>query len=100
MTKVTYDAASPYFTTTQTRWYLAPVDLRSIPADSSDNEITVESKYQNRPDLLAYDLYGSPAYWWIFMVRNMDLIRDPIWDMRAGMKIMVPSSSRLTTILK
>lgn len=33
------------------------------------------------------------------MVRNMDVIRDPIWDFQAGIQIYVPSDTRLKQIL-
>ena len=52
-----------------------------------------------RPDLLAYDLYGSIKLWWIFSQRNMDIIKDPIYDMVPGVKIFLPKSSNLTKTL-
>ena len=51
--------------------------------------------YQYKPDKLSYDLYNTPVYYWVFMVRNIDLIRDPIWDLKSGMVIMVPTLARL-----
>lgn len=100
MPRVNYSASSPYFSTPQTRWYLGPIALRTIPSDLTDEQIQIDAKYEFRPDLLSYDLYGTPAYWWVFMVRNMDLIRDPIWDMKSGMTIWAPSVNRINTLLK
>ena len=94
-----YSSASPYAATAQTSWYLEPITLRLIPSSSDDRQITLDPKYQYRPDLLSYDLYNNPSYWWIFMVRNMDVIRDPIWDFQAGIQIYVPSDTRLKQIL-
>jgi len=99
MAKTQYSSASPYFETPQTYWYMLPINLREIPPDTSDTLITLSSKYHNRPDLLSYDLYNTPSYWWIFMVRNMDLIRDPLWDFNSGMSVWVPSASRLHQLL-
>lgn len=99
MAKVNYAASSPYFITPQTSWYLGPLQARDIPAHSSDAFIPIKAKYNNRPDLLSFDIYGTPAYWWVFMQRNLDLIRDPIWDFQEGMFIYVPSIDRLTTLL-
>jgi hypothetical protein len=100
MTKIVYPASSPYFTTPQTSWYIGPIQYRNIPADSTDQFIaSLDPRYQYRPDALSYELYQTPAYWWVFMVRNVDLIRDPIWDMTAGMSIYVPTKSRIQSLL-
>jgi hypothetical protein len=61
--------------------------------------VTFQQISQYRPDLLSYDLYGSVAYWWIFLARNINVIRDPIWDMVAGMAIYVPTASRIQTLI-
>lgn len=99
MSRVTYSGASPYAQTGQFSWRLGLYVDRSIPAQDTDTQIVVEPKYEHRPDLLAYDLYGSPAYWWVFMRRNLDVIRDPIWDMKAGITITVPAKEALAKIL-
>lgn len=94
-----YPATSPYATTTQTIWHIGNYKHRPIPKNAGDRAITITSKYDLRPDLLSYDLYGSPMYWWVFFVRNMNEIRDPIWDFTLGKKIMVPSSDYLRSIV-
>ncbi len=99
MAKVVYDASSPYYGTPQTSWYLGPIVLRSIPAHSSDRYVLLDSKYEHRPDTLSNDIYGTPKYWWVFMIRNMNQIRDPIWDQKAGMAIYVPTIERLNQLL-
>lgn len=99
MARVTYSSSSPYFDTKQTSWYLMPITLRSIPPHSSDVPILLPQKYENKPTLLSNDVYGTPAYWWVFMVRNLDVIRDPIWDMKTGIQIMVPTKSRISDLL-
>ena len=99
MPKISYPASSPYADTGQTNWYLGPIKLRSIPADARDEYIAIPAKYDTRPDLLSYAVYGTPAYWWVFMVRNMNVIRDPIWDFKSGTYIFVPTADRIRTLL-
>jgi hypothetical protein len=100
MSVINFPSSSAYFSTPQTSWYTGPITWRNIPADISDSYIpALAKKYEYRPDLLSYDLYGSVAYWWIFLARNINVIRDPIWDMVAGMAIYVPTASRIQTLI-
>lgn len=71
-----------------------------IEENPNDDLIEIESKYHERPDLLAYDLYGSPRLWWVFASRNMDTLIDPINDFKSGTLIFAPtrdSVERLST---
>lgn len=95
MAKVDYKASSPYYNTNQTSWYLGTYSPRSLLRDGTDIVRILEAKYENRPDLLSYDLYGSPNFWWVFMMINPDTIKDPIYDFKAGMVIYVPTANRL-----
>ena len=52
--------------------------------------ITLKSKYEKRPDKLAYDLYGNAKLWWIFAEYNQDTLKDPIVDFKSGLEIRVP----------
>lgn len=45
----------------------------------------------HRPDLLSFDLYGDVSYWWVFAVRNKDLIKDPVYDLVPGRTIYLPT---------
>jgi hypothetical protein len=49
----------------------------------------------HRPDLLAYDIYGDSQLWWVFAVRNKDIIKDPVYDMVAGITIRLPQMTTL-----
>jgi hypothetical protein len=95
MTRINYPASSPYALTPQTSWYISNYVARRIPASGDDTIMTLSKKYEYRPDTLSYDLYGTPAYWWIFSVRNRDIIQDPVWDLVAGTVITVPSLANL-----
>ncbi|ASV44766.1 baseplate wedge subunit [Agrobacterium phage Atu_ph07] len=95
MTEVKYRSGSPYAATPQTSWYLENLVLRQIDRAPSDKKITLHPKYENRPYNLSYDLYGTRDFWWVFMVLNIDIIRDPIYDFKAGIEIYVPTRERV-----
>jgi hypothetical protein len=99
MSKINYPASSPYGATAQTSWYISNYASRAIPASGDDSTITLSKKYEYRPDTLSYDLYGTPAYWWVFAVRNRNTIQDPVWDMVVGATITVPSLANLKKAL-
>ena len=99
MAYINYSNASPYAGTSQAEWHIGRYQHRKIFPAGDDEYMTVEPKYHNRPDLLAYDLYGNPQYWWVFCARNMDSIRDPIWDFVSGLEIVVPSKKNLKATL-
>jgi hypothetical protein len=75
--------------------YLDIINFRDIPAEQDDISFTVTKNYEYRPDLLAYDLYGDVNLWWVFSIRNKNLIKDPIYDLESGLQIYLP---KLTTI--
>jgi hypothetical protein len=91
----TYTNSSPYYTTDKSNGYLDVIAFRNIPAETDDILFEVTSTYTNRPDLLANDLYGDSRLWWVFSVRNASKIKDPVYDLVAGVKIYLP---KLTTI--
>lgn len=91
--KVTYTTTSPYFKTeVKNNEYLSYLTIRPVPARANDVLYTIEVQYTHRPDLLAYDLYGTSDLWWVFAQRNMNVIRDPIYDIEAGVQIYLPQS--------
>jgi hypothetical protein len=94
-----YSPLSPYYTTGQPFGYLDIANFRSIPAASDDILFTVVKPYENRPDLLAYDLYQTVQLWWVFALRNPSVIQDPVFDMKSGVKIFLPKLSSLKITL-
>ena len=91
-----YESTSPYNRTTMVQnQYLDILAIRPIPAEADDLLYTVQTQYTYRPDLLAYDLYGSEKLWWVFAQRNMDVIKDPVYDLVAGVKIYLPKGDNL-----
>jgi hypothetical protein len=99
MSNIPYKKTSPYYNTPINTMYLDIWGERKIPEHPTDQLIEIEPKHEGRPDMLAFDLYGSTDYWWIFMVRNRNLIENPIYDLVAGLQIWVPQKNRLQTII-
>jgi len=82
---------SPYYNTSIKDFYLDVLTYRIVPASSNDKIVAIEAKYENRPDLFANDYYGSPRLWWVLVVRNPDVLIDPLEDFKTGVEIFVPS---------
>ena len=96
----TYTGTSPWFNTpTKEGQYLDILKIRSIPAESDDVFYTVQTQYTHRPDLLAFDLYGDKELWWVFAQRNIEILKDPVFDLVAGIQIYVPKGNALTRVL-
>jgi alpha-L-fucosidase len=95
----TYTNTSPWFNTPLQDNYLGLFSIRPVSAEPDDFAYTIESQYEYRPDLLAFDLYGETQLWWVFMQRNLDVLQDPIFDFTAGTKIFIPKNSSLRTVL-
>ena len=97
---VTYKKTSPYFDTkVVSNKYLDILKFRRIPASSSDVQYTITNTYHQRPDLLAYDLYKDSNLWWVFVVRNPNVIKDPMFDFKIGVTIYIPNKETLDKAL-
>ena len=94
-----YSKNSPWSKTEENSLYLENLSIRPVPSEADDVIYTIEDQYHNRPDLLAYDLYGTPKLWWVFVQRNMSIIKDPIYDFSAGTQIYLPKQSNLQKYL-
>lgn len=90
-----YSKASPYYSTDRFGQFMDVMIDRPITGRSSDVLYKIDKVYEYRPDLLAFDLYGNSALWWVFAQRNPDIIQDPINDFRADRKIYIPSKDQL-----
>ena len=95
----TYTALSPWYTTEVKDNYLDVLKIRPVSAEPDDFLYTIEPQYSMRPDLLAHDLYGESALWWVFIQRNLDVLQDPIYDFVPGTKIYIPKGTSLRTVL-
>ena len=99
MAQVTYSRSSPYFGTASFGQFLDVLTARPITAQDDDVVYNIDAIYQFRPDLLAFDLYGDSALWWVFAARNPNVIEDHLLDFRAGVAIQIPNKSQLTADL-
>jgi hypothetical protein len=94
-----YSNTSPWYNTQITNNYLDILSIRPVSTAVDDYLYTIEPQYAYRPDLLAYDLYGTSNLWWVFMQRNLDVIQDPILDFVPGTQIYLCKNNELTTAL-
>lgn len=96
----TYSNTSPYASTsTKNGQFLDIFQIRPVPAQSDDVLYNVQPQYTHRPDLLAYDVYGSSKLWWVFAQRNMDVLKDPVFDLIPGIDIFLPRPGPLQQLL-
>ena len=94
--KINYKDNSNYSNTNLNRKYLGIYNPK-LTIDSLSPEtrtMKVEPKYDRRPDLLAYDLFGNANLWWVIAHYNREELKDPLNDFVAGLEIVVPVSFR------
>ena len=89
-----YAKTSPWSDTRQNNFYLDLLEIRPVPAEADDFRYVIENQYRHRPDLLAYDIYGNAKLWWVFVQRNMSVIKDPIYDFEPGVVIYLPKKNK------
>lgn len=94
-----YKNTSPWYKTPIKQNYLDILKIRAVSAEKDDFLYTIEPQYTYRPDLLAFDVYGDAALWWVFIQRNLDILQDPIFDFVPGKKIFIPKNSSLRAAL-
>lgn len=90
-----YSRTSPYFGTQTWGKFLDVWPGKTIRSDVTDVVYQIDNIYNYRPDLLANDLYQDSSLWWVFAVRNPDVIKDPIFDFVSGNIIYVPTKAVL-----
>jgi hypothetical protein len=95
-----YSKTSPYYSATVFDGkFLDIVSLPVIPKLVDDVLFQVNQTYQYRPDLLAFDLYGDAALWWVFALRNPNTIQDPVFDMKIGSRIYLPKKETISAVI-
>lgn len=67
-------------------------ERRVFSKSQTDVKLTVMSKYNRRPDLLAYDLYGKAGLQWFILQYNA--ISD-ITTFEQGLELILPTRARL-----
>ena len=91
-----YSRTSPYLDTPQNDINLEPLVKRTFNIEDDDQAYTIERTYAYRPDLLAFDLYGTPRLWWVFAQRNPDKLEDPIYDFKPGVTMQLPKAETIS----
>lgn len=94
-----YSPMSPYYGTMQIGPFLDLWKSKTIPIDPSDALYKIDPLYNYRPDLLAYDLYQDAKLWWVFAIRNPDVLVDPLYSFKAPNIIYVPTITTIRTAL-
>jgi hypothetical protein len=94
-----YAPTSAYFSTPKNNIYLGFMTNRPIPKQADDILFKINTTYNLRPDLLAYDLYGDAGLWWVFAQRNPNTLTDPLGSFRDGVQIYIPKIDTLKAAL-
>ena len=94
-----YSKTSPYYLTDKYGNFLDVLSYRSIPALPDDVTYVIDAVYEHRPDLLAFDLYQDAGLWWVFAVRNPNVIKNPLGDFRSGIAIQIPKKATIVSAL-
>lgn len=98
MPKNQTSGTSPYYFTPIRDFYLDLWVPRLFSPTADDEIYQVPSRFDQRPDLAAAELFGTPRLWWIFSVRNPDQLVDPIGDFRSGLEISLPNPTQISDI--
>jgi len=91
MSTAVYKKSSPYSGTPMWGNFLDIWAGKQIYTDVTDALYQIDSIYNNRPDLLSFDLYGDTGYWWVFAVRNPNELTDPLMSFTTGKVIYIPT---------
>lgn len=67
-------------------------ERRAFTKSPTDVQFTLTTKYNRRPDLLAYELYGKSSLQWFILQYNT--ITD-ITTFEAGLVLTLPTKARL-----
>ena len=94
-----YSTTSPYRGTPLWGQFLDIWSSKTIPPAVTDAWYQIDTPYNFRPDLLAYDMYQDSSLWWVFAIRNPDIIQDPLINFVAGTYIYVPTKATVTSAL-
>jgi hypothetical protein len=94
-----YDPTSPYFQTGYSQFFLDVMINRPIPKQTDDVLFKINTTYQYRPDLLAFDLYDNAGLWWVFYQRNPNTLTKPPLDFVVNTQIYVPKITTLRSVL-
>ena len=84
--------SSPYKDTSIKDFYLDLWNAPEIPVDENNRSVVIANEHHKRPDLLSFELYNNPNFWWVFAMVNKNILIDPIEDFTAGTTIRLPDN--------
>ena len=65
-------------------------DISDSNIDMKDTTFLIDQeKFVNRPDAIAYEVYGNSKYWWLIALRND--IKEPFYEFFKGRTLKIPS---------
>lgn len=79
--------------------FLGANNLPTITKTLKDEVYIIGHGYDERPDLLAHQIYGNARLWWVFAMRNPDVLKDPIRDFKSGTEIILPSEEAVKQLI-
>lgn len=79
--------------------FLGMNNLPTVSKTIKDEVYVIGHGYDERPDLLAHQIYGNTRLWWVFALRNPDVLKDPIRDFKPGTEIILPSEESVQNLL-
>ena len=65
----------------------------SVNVDNNDIIFTVDAAHEHRTDLISVKFYGTAKYDWV--IEDVNNIRDPIKDVVAGVKLIIPDKTKI-----
>jgi hypothetical protein len=86
-----YSRSSPYYGIQTWGKFLDTWPGKTVSPNVTDAVYQIDNSYNLRPDLLANDLYQDSSLWWVFAVRNPDVLKDPLFDFVTGAIIYIPT---------
>lgn len=86
------------YTTSTDGIFLDSGKLPALKPSLNDEVYVIAAQYEERPDLLAHQLYGDSNLWWVFSMRNPDVLKDPIRDFVTGTIIILPSDGSVRSM--
>ena len=95
-----YKQNSVYASTPMTSRYLDIFNPPDVSEQGDERTVALQQRHNFRPDILSNELYGSPRLWWVFTFFNRDILRDPLWDFKAGTSIKVPSQDNVSKYIQ
>jgi len=79
--------------------FLGTNTLPTIVKTIKDEVYIIGHGYDERPDLLAHQIYNNARLWWVFALRNPDILKDPIRDFKSGTEIILPSGEAVKQLI-